>query len=347
MSPSTLDSAEVQWQAQLAAMKSALAELNLPPKSTNGGSRSYDIDVDFDDDDEFTSGNSGDDVWDFISDEDDDLSSSDINEDFPSLSDSAGAGSYGSQWLKTKCMEVAQRRQGLSGSDLQEQIMAILASDSGEEELQSTLVDMIGFDDIEFVIEIISHQKEITAATRSVGTRDDGIFTGKLQTRKEREAALRQRDYEHKNAVLGPALNRGEEIYPHVYKSHHAGNILDSRGKKYALPMGSERTEHERYSEYTIPAGKVGTIGAGRTLVKISEMDGLCKKTFKGYTTLNRMQSLVYPVAYKTSENMLICAPTGAGKTDAAMLTILHAIGENVSPHPSESTETSDFVVVV
>jgi antiviral helicase SLH1 len=41
-------------------------------------------------------------------------------------------------------------------------------------------------------------------------------------------------------------------------------------------------------------------------------MDGLCKNTFKGYKSLNRMQSLVYPVAYQTSENMLICAPTGA-----------------------------------
>jgi antiviral helicase SLH1 len=38
----------------------------------------------------------------------------------------------------------------------------------------------------------------------------------------------------------------------------------------------------------------------------------LCRNTFKGYKTLNRMQSLVYPVAHKTSENMLICAPTGA-----------------------------------
>ncbi|TGO11321.1 hypothetical protein BTUL_0112g00110 [Botrytis tulipae] len=345
MSPSTLDSAEVQWQAQLAAMKNALAELNLPPSSTNGETKSYDIDVDFDDDDEFTSGNSGDDVWDFISDEDDDFSSSDVNDDFPSLSDSAGAGNYGPQWLKSKCMEIAQRKQGLSGNDLQEQIIAILGSDSGEEELQSTLIDMIGFDDIEFAIEVISHRKDITAASRSIGTQDDGIFTGKLQTRKEREAALRQRDYEHKHAALGPSINRDEEKYPHVYKSHHAGNILDSRGKKYALPVGSERTEHERYSEYTVPAGKVGTLGAGRRLVEISEMDGLCKRTFKGYKSLNRMQSLVYPVAYKTSENMLICAPTGAGKTDAAMLTILHAIGENVSPHPSENPESSDFVV--
>jgi antiviral helicase SLH1 len=245
MSPTALDTAEAQWQAQLAAMKSALAELKLPPKSTNGEVELYDIDLDFDDDDDEITGSSGDDVWDFISDDDGDLSGSDFNDDYPGLSDSAGAGSHGPQWLKAKCMELAKRKQGMSGNDLQEQVMAIVGSDSTEEELQSTLTDMIGFDDLDFVIEIIAHRKEITAPTAAPRTRDDGIFTGKLQTKKQREEALRQRDYEHKNAVLGPSLNRGEENYPHVYKSHHAGNILDSRGKKYALPMGSERTEHE------------------------------------------------------------------------------------------------------
>lgn len=63
---------------------------------------------------------------------------------------------------------------------------------------------------------------------------------------------------------------------------------------------------------YSIPAGKVGTLGKGRKLVSVAEMDGLCRKTFTGYKALNRMQSLVYPVAYQSSENMLICAPTGA-----------------------------------
>ena len=41
-------------------------------------------------------------------------------------------------------------------------------------------------------------------------------------------------------------------------------------------------------------------------------MDTLCRSTFRNYKSLNRMQSLVYPVAYQTNENMLICAPTGA-----------------------------------
>ena len=68
----------------------------------------------------------------------------------------------------------------------------------------------------------------------------------------------------------------------------------------------------QKFEEYSIPAARVGTLGVGRKLVEIKDMDNLCKGTFKGYKSLNRMQSLVYPVAYSTSENMLICAPTGA-----------------------------------
>lgn len=33
----------------------------------------------------------------------------------------------------------------------------------------------------------------------------------------------------------------------------------------------------------------------------------------------------VYHSAYRTSENLLVCAPTGAGKTNVAMLTLLQA----------------------
>jgi antiviral helicase SLH1 len=33
------------------------------------------------------------------------------------------------------------------------------------------------------------------------------------------------------------------------------------------------------------------------------------------------------------------------GKTDAAMLTILHAIGQNMTPNPADQPEAADFVV--
>ena len=43
-------------------------------------------------------------------------------------------------------------------------------------------------------------------------------------------------------------------------------------------------------------------------------------------TSLNRIQSVVYETAYRTNENMLVCAPTGAGKTNVAMLCIVQTI---------------------
>jgi pre-mRNA-splicing helicase BRR2 len=44
-------------------------------------------------------------------------------------------------------------------------------------------------------------------------------------------------------------------------------------------------------------------------------------------TALNRVQRKVYPVAFESPENMLVCAPTGAGKTNVAMLCMLREIG--------------------
>jgi antiviral helicase SLH1 len=245
MSPAALDDAEAQWQMQLAAMRAALADLKLPSKPVNGETSTYGSEFNFDEDDEFTSGNSGDDVWDFISDSEEDVYSSDPSEDLiPGAGATTNNGGYGPQWLSSKCIGFAAKKQGLSGEDLQEQIMALLASDSMEEELQSTLTDIIGFDDLDFVIELISHRKEITEALPFSTNKDEGIF-GKLQTKRQREEALRRSDYEHKHATLGPIIDRDGPQYPHVYKAHSAGNTLDSRGRKYALPMGSERKEHE------------------------------------------------------------------------------------------------------
>jgi len=344
MTATSMSEREAEWVAQLSAMRAALAELKLPSTKSDAYEQQYGgAAMDFDDVSD--SLNSGDDVWDFISDAEEDEYSGDLA-DAGEPSASLGGGGYGQQWLQRKCTDFVSRKSGLSADDLREQISALLASDSAEEELQSTLTDIIGFDDFDFLIELISHRREIIVPQQAEA-QTDGLLMGKLLTKREREEQLRKRDYEHKHAELGPKLDRDGPQYPHIYKAHSAGNTLSSSGHKYGLPMGSERTEYDLYEEYSIPAGKVGTLGLGRKLVKISEMDGLCKGTFKGYKTLNRMQSLAYPVAYKTSENMLICAPTGAGKTDAAMLTILHAIGQNTSPNPAEAPDATDFTVNV
>lgn len=54
------------------------------------------------------------------------------------------------------------------------------------------------------------------------------------------------------------------------------------------------------------------------------------QEAFRNCKTLNRIQTVVYPVAYHSNENLLICAPTGAGKTNIAMLTVVHQIRQHL-----------------
>lgn len=329
---SSMSDAEAQWREQFAAMKSALANLNLPSQLQNSELAT----IDFYDED-LTSGNSGDDVWDFISDTGEDLYSSDLVDEANDISD---YNDVGISWFSEQCSVISAKKNGLSADAFKVQILDILGSSRSEGEVQSLLTDLIGFDDLDFVIQVLSRKDEILSGSNASGVQGPA---GRLLTKAERNEALRRQDFEHKNARLAPRMHK-EEQYPHVYKRHNAGNTLSHSGKKYGLPVGSERRQFEKYEEYFVPAGKPGTLWPGHKLIKIKDMDGLCRRTFKGYKTLNRMQSLVYPVAYKTSENMLICAPTGAGKTDAAMLTILQTVGQYLTPNPIENMGETDFV---
>ncbi len=317
-------------------MRTAIAELKLP--QTNGDGMPSGLDEGFDADYEELSPSSGsDDIWDMISDDEDDGFSEESLEPAPQhlLADSSKAGSIG--WLQNRCSEIASKGSGLEAATLQEQITAVLASDSSNDELQMTLTDIVGFEELDFVSDLIKFRRQILS--EPVKTPSG------LLSRSERDARLRQQDLEHKTATLAATQNRSVEQYPHIYRTHDAGHTLSAHGRKYALPIGSERFDREKYEEYSIPAAKVGVLGTGQKLVQVSEMDGLCRRTFKGYKTLNRMQSLVYDVAYQTSENMLICAPTGAGKTDAAMLTIMNTVAKNIHPNPTEEPDATDFTV--
>ncbi|KAG8530050.1 uncharacterized protein KY384_005532 [Bacidia gigantensis] len=340
MSPS-FDNAQAEWLSQLTAMRQAIAELKLDQATEQGPIYGEDL---FLDDDELTNSGS-DDIWDISSNElGDDYSSDQI--DAADVLPPTEVPKDASQWLREKTQALANKKPSTEADELYQHFHAILISDMENDELQMSLVEIIGYDDLDLVIEMIAHRRSILSSKQQISPANNGVLS-RLQTKEERQQALQRQDLEHKSAPLRQAQSRDAPQYPHVYKAHEAGHTLAHGGRKYGLPSGSQRIERERYEEYSIPATTVGILGKGRKLIDISEMDSLCRQTFRGYKTLNRMQSLLYPVAYHTSENMLVCAPTGAGKTDAAMLTILNTIGHNVVPHPNEEPDAEDFVVNV
>ena len=72
-------------------------------------------------------------------------------------------------------------------------------------------------------------------------------------------------------------------------------------------------------------------------LVEIKKLPKFAQEAFKSTTHLNRIQTAVFPVAFKQSRNLLVAAPTGAGKTNIALLTILREVSLLV---PDAATQT-------
>ncbi|EOA28486.1 hypothetical protein CARUB_v10024696mg [Capsella rubella] len=101
--------------------------------------------------------------------------------------------------------------------------------------------------------------------------------------------------------------------------------------KKCELPDRSCRIRGKEYDEVHVPWVSK-KFDSNEKLVKISEMPDWAQPAFRGMQQLNRVQSKVYGTALFKAENILLCAPTGAGKTNVAVLTILHQLALNMNP---------------
>uniref|UniRef100_A0A8C4NRA2 Activating signal cointegrator 1 complex subunit 3 n=1 Tax=Dicentrarchus labrax TaxID=13489 RepID=A0A8C4NRA2_DICLA len=147
-----------------------------------------------------------------------------------------------------------------------------------------------------------------------------------------------QREQALLTARREPVLSRErvyERIrYPNVYDSYEEATKSPAfvGGARMLLPEGIRRENNKMYEEVEIPPNEPMALGFEEKPVYISELDEIGQLVFKGMKRLNRIQSLVFETAYNTNENLLICAPTGAGKTNIAMLTVLHEIRQHLQP---------------
>lgn len=104
---------------------------------------------------------------------------------------------------------------------------------------------------------------------------------------------------------------------------------------KVKLPEGSTKRSFKGYEEIHVPPPKKRNDPTDRD-VPISEMPEWARPPFGSTAKLNKIQSKCFPQAFQDDGNMLICAPTGSGKTNVGMLTILREIGKNRNPETGE-----------
>lgn len=122
----------------------------------------------------------------------------------------------------------------------------------------------------------------------------------------------------------GSAYAERQRAFPGVSLQ---GDSVIGAVDRVGLPKGATRQVGKGYEEIFIPPPDKSV----RESDLVDVATGLGEhpellQAMRGVKTLNRLQSSVFPVAFQSDENMLVCAPTGAGKTNVALLTIFREI---------------------
>ncbi|KAL7418739.1 Pre-mRNA-splicing helicase BRR2 [Cryptotrichosporon argae] len=228
----------------------------------------------------------------------------------------------------------------VQSSEFTAQALDLLGSDAELRDLENSLAEMFSYENFDLVALLTKNRDVIVWCTKLARAAEDA--------RVDIEVAMREKGVGHilrelrggrqtvtepvavpTKATLAPGSvaqpRRVIDIDSLIFTE---GGHLMSR-KKVKLPEGSFKRQFKGYEEIHVPEPKRREVVDNERL-PVSDMPDWTQPVWRSAKTtkLNVIQSKVYPIAFGTSEPMLICAPTGAGKTNCAALTMLRTIGQ-------------------
>lgn len=248
-------------------------------------------------------------------------------------------------------------------SEKADQAFSILAQDTSIRDLENELMDLFDYDHLPLVKLLTANRDVIVWCTRLARADEDEGVNIEVAMREGGFGSILKslRGGAYQKPVLGPeaaerarkltaraTLQPGTMVKPR--KVLDLGAMAFAEGARLKpstptkLPANTMRTDKPNWEEIHVPAPVKRTVGENE-LVAISSMPAWAHKAFPSATRLNPVQSKCYPIAFGSDEPMLLCAPTGAGKTNVAMLTILHELEKWRNPQTGEF-DLSAFKIV-
>ena len=95
------------------------------------------------------------------------------------------------------------------------------------------------------------------------------------------------------------------------------------------MPAGATVTKKPGHVRVHIPPPRQEIMPEEKRVCIATSLPEWTHPAFLSITHLNTIQTTIFQTAFHTSQNMLVCAPTGAGKTVCALLVMLRCISEH------------------
>jgi activating signal cointegrator complex subunit 3 len=221
-----------------------------------------------------------------------------------------------------------------------------LLSDKSSDEIQNELLELLGFENIEVVGDMIMNRDLIKAIASSTHDSKPGQFqpSAIVTVSKESDRRLKKVIKKSKRQSKQSAPNASVNL---LARMGFSDDFLDGRqklGMKFSLKTGEPEIDysgdafqakalpselyevkHTYYNEFVYPAPLKDPY-IERERLDLSAIEEYFWPAFKGTQKFNPMQTRVFEMAYMSDSNILICAPTGAGKTNIALLCIMRVI---------------------
>lgn len=231
--------------------------------------------------------------------------------------------------------------------------------------LENELMELFNYDNFEFIKTCVLNRWRLVYRIRYLETDllerqtliDEMLLLGHHELAQQLEDSMhesKKRKLENdeesseqstKNPKVGEASRKPKIVDLDALSFDSGARMLTN--SKIKLPQGAAQQIKKSFDIITIPPPEPRPMTDSERLVQISELPAWAQQVFPSSETitLNRIQSVLYESAFKSDENLLLCAPTGAGKTNVAMLTILRAI-ENHRDHITGQINLKSFKVV-
>ncbi|RSH79448.1 DEIH-box ATPase [Apiotrichum porosum] len=237
----------------------------------------------------------------------------------------------------------------VQAADYTTQALELLGSEAELRDLENALADLFSYENFDLIATLTKNRDVIVWCTRLARASDDEKVDVEVAIREKgvgwiirdlRGGRKGGDDAPETSAVTVPnkaTLAPGSVAQPQ--RVIDIDSLIFSEGghlmskKKVKLPEGSFKRQFKGYEEIHVPEPKRRELQPGE-LVSVTAMPEWTQPVWQSVnaTKLNTIQSKVYPIAFETNEPMLICAPTGAGKTNCAALAMLRTIGQFRDP---------------